>query len=133
MKNPTIKHKVCEYNGRLWAIHSAERKRSREGYADVILRLVDGDEVVFAEMTWKNYDAMNSKLEEQEFSITPPSLVAEPAYPPEGDPVVIEAFGLTGFVPPNAPPGFKGYGLGTAKAVHPPLPPQRKPWENRRR
>ena len=109
MKSPTIKHKVCEYNGRLWAIHSAERKRSREGYADVILRLVDGDEVVFAEMTWKDYDAMNSKLEEQEFSITSP------------------------------PPGDVGCGCVydncIHKAVKPPSPPptQRKPWENRRK
>lgn len=159
MNNPKIKHRVCEYNGRLWVIESVKWKTS---YTALDLRLVDGDDVCFAEMTQEQYLKFNSTLKEQEFSITPPSPAAEPAYPPEGDPRVIEAFGLTGFVPPNAPPGFKGYGLGKPTPLHapppkpvpaahgapdpyldgimnrnkptpPPKPPARKPWETRRK
>lgn len=109
MKNPTIKHKVCSHDGRLWVIESVKWKTS---YTALDLRLVDGDDVCFAEMTRDEYLALNSSLEEQEFSITPSSLVAALAAKPT----------------PPPKPEEHGRWAGGQKA-----PPVRKPWETRRK
>lgn len=83
MRNPVIRHKVCSYEGRLWVIDATAWKKS---HTVIELRLVDGDDVCFAEMSQKEYLALNSALEEQEFVILPPVVVPpvkpKPLFPP---------------------------------------------------
>lgn len=86
MKNPTIKHKVCSYDGRLWVVDTVNILRASK---QVHMMLRDGDEHCSAEMTWEQYDKLNSALEEQEFVILPPVVVP----PVKGQGVDIQGFG----------------------------------------
>lgn len=76
MKQPSIKHRVCEYNGKLWVIDAVAYKMS---YTVIEVRLVDGDDVCFAEMTQAQYLDLNAAIPEQEFVILP--AVAPPPLP----------------------------------------------------